>query len=652
MLGAFRRSAVSHALRASARAVPARSTPQRFQFLSSPDSASPHAARSLFHSTSIKFDAIANAAVQNDIQESDQEQPGLSGQFQELADKNLVEKSLIDNITGKMKIETMTDVQRLTIPVSVGGEDVLAQAKTGTGKTIAFLIPVLQNLLRDPTLKLSSFHRGRPTAAIDIRAIIVSPTRELAEQIAVEATRVAGGSGIVVQTAVGGTQKKAKLLQLQSEGCHILVATPGRLRDLLSDPYANVQAPKLSTLVLDEADRLLDDGFAPELMEIQQLLPDPTKVPRQTLMFSATVAPEVMGMVRQTMKPKFSFIKTVNDNEVPTHISVPQKQVILQGYENILPALFQMAKRAHENRRALERPFKAIVYFNSTKEVKAAFETFENLLNEPEDRRSGHPLDRMFLGEIHSRLTQQQRTRVSTWFRRCTSGLLFSSDVTARGMDFPDVTHVIQIGVPRGRADYVHRLGRTARANKTGEGWVFLHPAEKRAFNRLCHDIPINVDNTSLSAAQLDLTNPASLEYADPELVQIVRQVQHAAQRVSPKVRSEACSTHMIYVRGVFANKQQIASAMNDYAIHGFKLDSPPAFSPGLALKLGIRAQDGFVIRSPSVRDGEFGGQRRGGFGGGREEDFPRGGAPGFRNRGTKSSFDTWSRRRERIDYF
>ena len=126
----------------------------------------------------------------------------------------------------------------------------------------------------------------RSVTSKDIRSIIISPTRELAEQIAQEAMKVTRGTGVVVQAAVGGTQKREKLQAIRREGCHLLVGTPGRLKDILSDPMSGVEAPRLSSFVLDEADRLLDDGFAPDIEEITQLLPNRRDVDRQTLLFS------------------------------------------------------------------------------------------------------------------------------------------------------------------------------------------------------------------------------------------------------------------------------------------------------------------------------------------------------------------------------
>ncbi|KAL4909865.1 hypothetical protein BDW74DRAFT_143903 [Aspergillus multicolor] len=615
MLGAFRRSAVSHAVRSYPRTLSARSTPQRLQSLYSSISGSSYTSKSLFHSSQFRFSAELNAVEENGSQDVAPAEP--LTRFQELGDRKLLPAKLVENLTHHMKLETMTEVQRRTIPVSIKGVDVLAQAKTGTGKTVAFLIPVMEKLLTDRSLLKTTYRNGRRIAPIDIRCIVVSPTRELAEQIAVEAKRMVGNSGLQVQIAVGGTMKRAALHQLQREGCHILVATPGRLKDLLTDPSTGVRAPKLNTFVLDEADRLLDDGFGPEINEIQQRLPDPAEVDRQTLMFSATVAPEVMGMVRNSMKRDFEFIKCVRDDETPTHMSVPQKAVVLQGLENAMPALLELFKKNYDPRGS----FKAIVYFGSTRETNVAFEAIDQLLTDPADPRSGHPLGKLFLGEIHSRLSQAQRTRVANWFRKCQSGILFSTDVTARGMDFPNVTHVIQIGVPKTREDYIHRLGRTARAGKTGEGWIFLHDQQMGTLRKLLHDIPVELDRNTLELSSVNLT--AEDVQTTPENAETLAQIKSGFAQISRSTKSETCIAQLSNIAGTFRNRRELRQAITNLAIHGYGLSEAPPISRRMAELTGLGDSEagGFNVRNSrgsqrNRRDSErghnyFSGRRR-----------------------------------------
>jgi ATP-dependent RNA helicase MSS116 len=268
-------------------------------------------------------------------------------------------------ITGPMGLETMTEVQIKTINETLKGTDTVAQAKTGTGKTLAFLLPVLQNIISiDPDLgERAANRRSKRTTADDIRALIISPTRELAEQIAAETQKLVANTSLIVQTAVGGTQKSMGLRAIQQQGCHILVGTPGRLKDILSDPYTRVEAPDLSALVFDEADRLLDQGFWPEIQEIMRLLPTPAEKDRQTMMFSATIPKEVVSLVRSTLKPGFQFVKCVADDEDPTHGNVTQRIVRLNGFENSLPALTELCSRCvEESQQPGGKPFKAIVF--------------------------------------------------------------------------------------------------------------------------------------------------------------------------------------------------------------------------------------------------------------------------------------------------
>ncbi|KAL3261248.1 hypothetical protein ABHI18_003912 [Aspergillus niger] len=571
MLGAFRRSGAVHALRAS-RSLLARSIPQQPQWLSASAPAVSYVARALYHPSPAFLDATAAAQAQLKVA-ADIEPRLPNSKFHSLAQDGLVNDRLIRTVTNSMKIETMTDVQAKTIRETLSGDDVLAQAKTGTGKTLAFLIPVVQRLVSDPSVKRSRpSYRGQQGRrnTPDIRAIVISPTRELAEQIAHEAQRLVYGLGLTVQTAVGGTQKRLHLNKIRNEGCNILVGTPGRLKDLLSDPYSGVTAPQLQALVFDEADRLLDDGFSQEIGQIKDLLPNPEEVDRQTLMFSATVPGEVMNMVRQTMKPDFKFIKTVSEDEVPTHLRVPQKVVYLDGFQNGLPAILELAKQGYVN----SPNFKAIVYLNATTMVSLANDIFRRLQNDPEDRTKGHALGRLPILQIHSRLTQAQRTRVTSTFRNARSGILFSSDVTARGLDFPDVTHVIQYGLPSERQTYIHRVGRTGRANKEGEGWILLHNNEKRAFKQMLGDLPIEEDQTTLPVAKVNMRE--EIEDDGSETSRTLQQIKLAAQEVPIDDRVEAWKSQTGTIIGKLQPLSATLPAMHDLSKYGYVLPKPP----------------------------------------------------------------------------
>ena len=434
-------------------------------------------------------------------------------------------------------------------------------------------------------------------------------------------------TGVIVQTAVGGSAKSMGLRKIMMEGCHILIGTPGRLNDILSDPYSQVRAPNLSAFVLDEADRLLDQGFAPDIAAIQELLPDRQKIDRQTLLFSATVPREVMQIVRRTMKPDFQFVRTVQEGEQQTHERVPQKVVEVRGFENLMPALLELCQRALARKDA--EPFKAIVYFNATAEVTLAASTFENLANAGASRFEQHPLYPAQIVEIHARLSQQQRTRAADTFRRARSGIMFSSDVTARGMDFPNVTHVIQVGVPGNRDTYIHRIGRTARGDKKGEGWLLVTGMEAREVKSRLYDLPLQPDQ-SLETAKIDMTQDAQLpEYVARTLTQVI----NATKMVTVSMKSAA----YLAAFGIYQwlpRKQQLVDLMNNRAKFGWGMEQPPAVPSGLAQKLGLSRLAGINIgarvydedRAISPRR-EFGssgfsrdrgGAREGGFSGGR----------------------------------
>ncbi|KAF9887054.1 hypothetical protein FE257_010548 [Aspergillus nanangensis] len=592
MFGALRRNGVVHALRASTpRCLSTRSIPQRTQWHHPSLSVTLSKAR-LYHSSPVRFSEPALAQDQQQAQEqpnktkpaaeeSAAEEP--LTQFSQLAMLGLVDPRIIRTITNRNNITTMTEVQQKTIKECLDGHDVLAQARTGTGKTIAFLLPMMEKILRDRTIEWNATSRWRASDP-SIRGIVISPTRELAEQIATEARQLASGTGIRVQTAVGGNSKIRDLRQLQHEGCHLLVGTPGRLKDVLSDSRSGVDAPNLSFLVLDEADRLLDDGFAPEIKEIQKHLPHPSKVDRQTLMFSATVPKEVMTMVRKTTKPDFKFIKTVKDDEVPTHMKVPQKAVILNGYENMFPAIFELAKNYAATWENTKMPFKAMIYFNSTKEVRAAFEVFIELLTQRPSVLRAHGVNARIC-EIHSRLTQQQRTKAARFFRESRSAIMFSSDVTARGMDFPGVTHVLQVGIPRDRDTYIHRVGRTGRANNSGEAWIFVHEGEAPAMKQKLKKLPIEID-TSLGLANVDMSGPISEK--DAFEADALHAVKNAMHKIPEHLKNEAYLTQMITARANFTKMKDLTTAMNNLAMYGYGLSEPPMISWNVAKRLSL----------------------------------------------------------------
>ncbi|ERF74421.1 hypothetical protein EPUS_06599 [Endocarpon pusillum Z07020] len=573
--------------------------------------------------------------------------PQQFSKFQDLADHGIVSPKVIDTIVNDMGIHTMTDVQRLTINECLDGADVIAQAKTGTGKTLAFLMPIVQRILRDPDLETRTQNRA---SADDIRALIISPTRELAEQIAVEAKKIVRGTAVKVQTAVGGSQKSYHLRLMQREGCHILVGTPGRVKDILSDGYSGVRLDNIETFVLDEADRLLDIGFAPDIEEIQSFMPRRQERARQTLMFSATVPKEVVSLVRTTLRPDFKFVRTVAADETPTHDRIPQHVSFLRGLENQLPALLELAKRAIEaNKNDPENnlPFKAIVFFNSTAEVALAQQVVQNMRSAGAEGPARsmfarHPLEPCAVLEMHSKLSQQERTRYSQQFRNAESALLLSSDVTARGLDFPNVTHVIQIGLPRSAEDYVHRLGRTGRAGKPGEGWLLLQQDEQLAFRRMLGRGEFNIrPDSSLRTAQIDMGQSAQLPASTANILQMV---ESGVKSTPMRLKNQAYASMISALGQGGRNHQTVVDLVNGLARNGWGMQTPPPVSPVFVSRLGYNRTRGLNVsdQRPDYGDdrGDFG-RGGGGFGGRRTNAFGGGGGGfGGDRRGGRDSFN------------
>ncbi|KAF7895779.1 uncharacterized protein EAF01_009741 [Botrytis porri] len=519
--------------------------------------------------------------------------------FDELTKYGLVHQNVVNEITQTMKLETMTEVQTLTINQALQGHDIIAQARTGTGKTIGFLLPTIQNIL-EKSPELASRQRYSKARASDIRAIIISPTRELAEQIAVEAVKITRNTDLIIQVAVGGSSKREMLRKVQREGCHILVGTPGRLQDLLTDEYSQVSAPGLTTLVLDEADRLLDDGFSKDIDNIQGLLPKRSEVDRQTLLFSATVPREVMGLVRRILKPDYQFVQTVKAGDVATHEKIPQKIVAATGLENVMPALVEICKKGIEKANTEgSSPFKAIVYFNSTANVQLAGDIMKGI-------DSLHSIE---VSTIHGKLSQERRTRVTDRFRRAKSAVMLSSDVTARGMDFPNVTHVIQVGVPRDRDTYIHRVGRTGRGGKEGEGWLLLTQSEIPGARRTLSNLPITPDRT-LETPFVDMKQDAQLPATTAE---ILNEVGQATKRVDREIKLDAYMGALSQGQK-FATPRAMIEDLNNWTKFGWGWEQPPRISPGLSRKLGIDRIPGVNIgHEPRENDDDLDGGR--GFG-------------------------------------
>ena len=352
-----------------------------------------------------------------------------------------LEESVLQALEA-MRFEECTPVQEHTIPIILEGKDLIGVAQTGTGKTAAYLLPILNQLSKG----------GYPEDAIN--CIIMAPTRELAQQIDQQmegfsyfmpASSVAvygGNDGILFEQ-----QKKGLTL-----GADVVIATPGRLIAHLSLGYVDLS--KVSYFILDEADRMLDMGFYDDIMQIVKYLPKE----RQTIMFSATMPAKIQQLANTILN---------NPSEIKLAVSRPADKIIQAAYvcyENqklgIIRNLFMD-----------EVPERVIIFASSKIKVKEVTKALKSM--------------KLNVGEMHSDLEQVQREAVMHDFKAGRINILVATDIVARGIDIDDIRLVINFDVPHDSEDYVHRIGRTARANNDGVALTFVSEKEQSNFKSI-----------------------------------------------------------------------------------------------------------------------------------------------------------------------
>ncbi|KAK6527569.1 hypothetical protein TWF694_004553 [Orbilia ellipsospora] len=516
---------------------------------------------------------------------------GLPTKFAQLRELG-VHESIVSVITNKMQYEDMTEVQSKTIPVCMTGIDVIARAKTGTGKTLAFLIPTVNRLVAAGVKTTNSkprWNEGHKSNA-DPRILIISPTRELAEQIARDAINLTRDTGLQVACMVGGTGKAWSIRDFHSRGCNILIGTPGRLKDVLSDPNTGVNAEKIETLIFDEADSLMDMGFEKDIEAIKSYLPKE----KQTLMFSATMPDKVRELIGGTMRRGFKYINTIDPKSAETHTKVPQHMISVGNFENTFTTLFELMDR--ENRIAQDKgvPFKAMVFFNTARAAEWAAMMFRRVRL---PGRESHPLYPLDLIQIHSRLSQPRRTEAADHFRNSESAVLFSSDVTARGMDFPNVTHVIQVGAPNNREQYIHRIGRTARGKNiesgNSVGYLILSDLDSKIVLKELRGINLLTGtNKDLVTPEADLTNLDSL---DERAGEYARAIANASSRIDGGTKLYQALIGAYMSRG--ADVQDLLEGLFRMTKYNLGWENPPSLGRTFGMKLGFGANYDWALR-------------------------------------------------------
>ncbi|KAI4198030.1 MAG: hypothetical protein LQ350_005541 [Teloschistes chrysophthalmus] len=376
--------------------------------------------------------------------------------------------------------KSLTEIQQQAIPLALKGSDILGAAKTGSGKTIAFLIPVLENL-----------YRKRWTELDGLGALILSPTRELAIQIFEVLRKIGRYHTFSAGLVIGG-----KSLQEERERLgrmNILVCTPGRMLQHM-DQTAAFEVDNLQMLVLDEADRILDMGFQGTVDAIVEHLPKE----RQTLLFSATQTKKVSDLARLSLRdPEYVSVHEAAKSATPATLQQNYIVTPLPGKLNTLWSFIRANLKS-----------KILVFLSSGKQVRFVYEGFRHM-------QPGIPLL-----HLHGRQKQTARLDITTKFSATKTSCLFATDVVARGLDFPSVDWVIQLDCPEDADTYIHRVGRTARYEQNGRAVLFLDPSEEDGMLKRLEQKKVTVEKINVrQKKQQDVKSQLqNMCFKDPEL--------------------------------------------------------------------------------------------------------------------------------------
>ncbi|OSX63508.1 hypothetical protein POSPLADRAFT_1168986 [Postia placenta MAD-698-R-SB12] len=540
-------------------------------------------------------------------------------------------------------LKTMSPVQEAVLPllpqlaepfVEAGtgkrpARDLLVRAKTGTGKTLAFLVPAVEarlkaieaagnqgvqdaGLVQDKKLEVRV---QRVYARTQIGTIIISPTRELATQIANEAMRLTQHhDGFEVRLFIGGASKVRQMRDFMKGRRDIVVGTPGRLRDLLeNEPEFTKAASQANMLVLDEADTLLDMGFRDDLEAIINYMP---KQPlRQTFMFSATVSTEIRQIARAALDKNHVFIDCVSDDAPPTHAHIPQYHTVLPNAGEQLPHLLRLL--AHDQ---LTNEKSKIIMFLPTTKMTQLFATVIRQLGAtclPSGKQT-----KIF--EIHSKRNQATRDNTSRDFRndKSRASILISSDVSARGVDYPGVTRVIQVGVPTSSDQYIHRVGRTGRGmNTVGRADIVLLPWEVGFVTWQLTHIPLKPLTTNELKKQVtelaktyDATAPLEVKeqrnvldrrgYPMPQPIwpyspaheKFNESITSFVEKIDEEAVKEVMMSNLGYYIGrsgdLRVQRNVVVEGVKDWTVKTMGLPAPPYVSPAFLAKLGLAGGD------------------------------------------------------------
>ena len=359
-----------------------------------------------------------------------------------------------------LNITEPTPIQRQAIPFALEGKDLIAQAQTGTGKTFAFLLPIIENI------DITSGH---------VQALIVTPTRELALQITNEVQKLISHLEEVNVLAVYGGQDVEKQLHKLKKNVQIVIATPGRLLDHLR--RESIDLSDVSFLVLDEADQMLHIGFLPEVESIIAQ----TSLERQTMLFSATMSDDVKSLAKKHMQnPKIVQIeKKQGPADKVEQLAV---QTTDRGKQGVLIQLIKT-----------QQPFMAVIFCRTKRRVSKLFGILQN--------------EGFLCDELHGDLSQAKRERVMKNFREAKVQLLVATDVAARGLDVEGVTHVYNYDIPEDSESYIHRIGRTGRAGMDGLAVTLYTANDSSLLSEIEGDLKISIPKEQVDLPKSSVTS-------------------------------------------------------------------------------------------------------------------------------------------------
>jgi ATP-dependent RNA helicase RhlE len=338
------------------------------------------------------------------------------------------------SVLKNLNLETPTPIQRKSIPVAIAGQDLIGVAQTGTGKTFAFGIPLIQRL-----------------AQVKGRALILLPTRELALQVEENIRKLGNSLGLKTVALIGGESINMQIMALRRKP-HVIVATPGRLSDCMGRRLVKLDDIKI--LILDEADLMFDMGFAPQIEKILKFVPKE----RQTMLFSATMPPAILKLVAMHM-------------HLPVSIEVAPSGTTVEKVDQEVFIMHQEDKRSHLEK-VLNKYTGSVLVFTRTKHGARQLAR--------EAKAAGHKA-----AEIHSNLSLRQRREALDGFKSGKHRILFATDIAARGLDVNNIELVINYDLPENCEDYVHRIGRTARAGNKGKAITFATPGQWRDVGKI-----------------------------------------------------------------------------------------------------------------------------------------------------------------------